>query len=212
MDENLNKEDLILQTAMQVFIDKGWYGTKMQEIADRAGINKALLHYYYRSKEKLYAKIFEQQIWQAVYNIFKLFDEQLSFAEFLKKFIDNYMQLLTRNPKIPMFILRELSEGGKIVQSILQKLIESGKFSVTKPLTIIKNAMDRGEIVEMDPRQVLITVVGSCVFFFVAEPIIKALFINLDTFDRNKFLKERKKAIYDTVYFGLKPRERMDEN
>ena len=212
MDEHQNKEELILQTAMQVFIDKGWHGAKMQEIADKAGINKALLHYYYRSKEKLYTKIFEFQVWRTVGDTFKLFDEQLNFDEFLKRFIYNYMDLLKNNPKIPMFILRELSEGGKIVKNVLNNLIESEKFSVAKPLAIIQKGMDEGKIIKMDPRQVIATVIGSCVFFFVAEPIFNTLFVDKSTFDREQFIEERKEAIFKTILFGLTPREKTNEH
>ena len=109
MDKHTDKEELIMQTAMQVFIDKGWHGTKMQEIADKAGINKALLHYYFRSKEKLYAKIFEFLISGFVGDLFKLFDDKLTFDEFLRKFIYSYIDLISKNPKIPMFLIKELS-------------------------------------------------------------------------------------------------------
>ena len=206
MDKNLNKEELILQTAMQVFIDKGWHGTKMQEIADRAGINKALLHYYYRSKEKLYTKIFEFLIWRNVGDLFNLFNENLRFDVFLKKFIYSYIDLINKNPKIPMFLLRELSEGGKVVQNVLNNLLDSKKFSVEKPLSIIQKAMDEGIIVKMDPRQIIATIVGSCVFFFIAEPIFNTLFVDETTFDREQFVEERKEAIFRTIHYGLTPR------
>ena len=206
MDKNLNKEELILQTAMQVFIDKGWHGTKMQDIADKAGINKALLHYYYRSKEKLYTKIFEFLIWRNVGDLFNLFNENLSFDVFLKKFIYSYIDLINKNPKIPMFLLRELSEGGKVVQNVLNNLLDSKKFSVEKPLSIIQKAMDEGIIIRMDPRQIIATIVGSCVFFFIAEPIFTTLFVDEANFDRAQFVEERKEPIFQTIYYGLTPR------
>lgn len=207
MGEQPSKEEKILQTAMQVFIDKGWHGTKMQEIADRAGINKALLHYYYRSKEKLYKKIFEFQVWRSVNNLFSLFDEDLPFEEFLKRFVNGYIDLVNQNPKIPMFLLRELSEGGKIVKVVLRDLVDSGKFDVQKPLGLIRRAMDNDEIIRMDPRQVVATVIGSCLFYFIAEPIFKTLFTNEETFDRDAFIEERKEAVYKLLLSGLKPRD-----
>ena len=206
MDKELSKEDLILQTAMQVFIDKGWHGTRMQDIADKAGINKALLHYYYRSKEKLYTKIFEFLIWRNVGDLFNLFDEHLSFEAFFKKFIFSYIDLINKNPKIPMFLLRELSEGGKVVKNVLRNLLDSGKFSVEKPIGIIQKAMDEGIIIKMDPRQIIATIVGSCVFFFIAEPIFTTLFVDEKTFDREQFVEERKTAILQIVLNGLTPR------
>ena len=211
MDEHQNKEELILQTAMQVFIDKGRHGAKMQEIADKAGINKALLHYYYRSKEKLYTKIFEFLIWRNVGDLFNLFDEELNFDAFLKKFIYSYTDLINKNPKIPMFLLRELSEGGTVVKSVLKNLTESGKFRVDKPLAIIQKAMDEGHIIKMDPRQIIANVIGSCIFFFIAEPIFNTLFVDSETFNREQFIEERKEAIYKTILFGLTPRENSNE-
>ena len=86
MTKPVDKEELILKTAMGLFVERGWHGTKMQEIADRAGINKALLHYYFRSKEKLYKKIFEYLIWNNIGETIKIFREQtdLPFEEYIK--------------------------------------------------------------------------------------------------------------------------------
>ena len=206
MDKQANKEELIMQTAMQVFIDKGWHGTKMQDIADKAGINKALLHYYFRSKEKLYAKIFEFLIWRFVGDLFKLFDDKLTFEEFLRKFIYSYIDLISKNPKIPMFLIKELSEGANVVKIVLKKLVESGKFNIGKPLGIIQKAMDDGVIIKMDPRQILVTIIGSCVFFFIAEPIFMTVLIDENNFDRDQFIKERKESIFQTIFNGLTPR------
>ena len=212
MDEHQNKEELILQTAMQVFIDKGWHGAKMQEIADKAGINKALLHYYYRSKEKLYTKIFEFLIWRNLGELFNLFDDNLSFDEFLKKFIHNYIDVINKNPKIPMFLMRELSEGGTVAKEVLKNLIDGGRFRVDLPLRKIQKAMDEGKIIKMDPRQVITTVIGSCIFFFIAEPIFNTLFVDKSSFDREQFIEERKEAIFKNVLFGLTPREKTNEH
>ncbi len=201
-----DKEQLILQAAMDVFIEKGRHGAKMQEIADHAGINKALLHYYYRSKEKLYSKIFEFLIWHNMSDLLSLLDSDLSFPEYLRTFIWNYTDLLKENPKIPLFILKELSEGGDTVQTVLKNLVESGKFDTSKALKVIQRGMDQGEIVRMDPLQVVATIVGSCLFYFISEPIFKTLFVDEASFDRERFIQERKESIYQLLSYGLIPR------
>ncbi len=206
MVNSLDKEQLILQTAMDVFIEKGRHGAKMQEIADRAGINKALLHYYYRSKEKLYGKIFEFLIWHNINELLALLDSDLSFPEYLRTFISEYTDLLNKNPKIPLFILKELSEGGAVVKRVLKNLVENGKFDTGKALRVIERGMERGEIVRMDPLQVIATIVGSCLFYFISEPIFKTLFIDEATFDRERFIEDRKEAIYRLLSYGLIPR------
>jgi len=206
MDKTQNKEILILQTAMDVFIEKGRHGAKMQEIADKAGINKALLHYYHRSKEKLYAKIFEFLFWQSLGDLIKLFETDLPFKQHLQLFINSYIDLLDRNPKIPLFLLRELSEGGNVVKNVLNNLLESGKYNPDPVINVITKAINNGEIIRMDPRQIVATVLGSCLFYSIAEPIFTTIFIREGNFNRPKFIKERKKAIFKIISDGLSPR------
>ncbi|HGY55741.1 MAG TPA: TetR family transcriptional regulator [Caldithrix abyssi] len=206
MVNSLDKEELILKTAMDVFIEKGRHGAKMQEIADRAGINKALLHYYFRTKEKLYAKIFEYLINKNLSELFELFDADLPFADFLRFFISGYMDVINKNPKIPLFMLKELSEGGGTVKAILTNLRNSGKLDKNKIVKKIEQAVKDGEIAPVDPLQLIGTVIGSCLFFFIAEPIFKTIFIEEDNFDRQAFIEQRKEAVYQTILYGILPR------
>jgi len=207
MVKPVDKEELILKTAMDVFVEKGWHGTKMQEIADRAGINKALLHYYFRSKEKLYRKIFEYLIWNNIGETIKIFRERtdLPFEGYVKTFISQYISLLNKHPKIPLFLLRELSDGAIRVGSILTELINTGKFDLSPVFTRIAQAVDSGEIIEIDPRQLMTTIIGACLFFFIAEPLVLTLMGGED-FDRSKFIEERKQAVFKIVMYGVIPR------
>jgi TetR/AcrR family transcriptional regulator len=201
-----DKEEIILRAAMDVFVDKGQYGAKMQEIADRAGINKALLHYYYRSKEKLYTHIFKYIFKKIMSEVVELFSSNLPFKEFLKTFISKYIDLLNKNHRFPLFIMRELSQGGKIVSNALKEAMPKELSEHLPAIRMMEEAMENGEIVKMDPRQVILTVIGSSLFYFMAEPIIRVLLIPEESFDREIFLKERKEAIFNLIYYGLLPR------
>ena len=201
-----DKEEIILKSAMDVFIEKGRHGAKMQEIADKAGINKALLHYYFRSKEKLYARIFENLIKRNLADLIAIFQEDLPFKDFLKSFIFGYIDLINRNPKVPLFMLKELSEGGKTVKSILTHLQDSGTLDLTNVVQKIEKAMRDGEIIKQDPKQLIATVLGSALYFFIAEPIFRTLFIDEANFDREAFIEERKEAVYQTILYGIMPR------
>lgn len=201
-----DKEEIILKAAMEVFVDKGQYGAKMQEIADKAGINKALLHYYYRNKEKLYVHIFKFIFKKIMSEVVELLQSDLPFKEFLRTFISKYMDLLNNNYRFPLFIMRELSQGGKIVSNALKEALPRELSAHMPPIKLIEEAMDRGEIVKMDPRQIILTVIGSSLFYFMGEPIIRVLLLDEESFDREKFLEERKEAIFNIVYYGLAPR------
>lgn len=204
MVKAMDKEELILKKAMEVFVEKGWHGTKMQEIADKAGINKALLHYYYRSKEKLYNKIFEYLIWNNIGETVRLFttETDLPFEQYLKKFISAYIELLNKNPRIPFFILRELTDGAKRIKPILEELMRTGKFDIKPVLNRIRDASEKGEIKPIDPPQLMTTVVGSCLFFFIAEPMVMTLMVD-ENFNREQFIEERKEAVYQIIMNGI---------
>lgn len=199
-------EERILRAAMDVFVEKGRHGARMQEIADRAGINKALLHYYFRNKEKLYARVFELLIWDNISGIQTLLNKDMPVEEYFKTFISEYIDLLNQNPNIPLFILRELSEGGETVKTILRELVEKGNFSVKGPLEKIQNAQNNGEIISIDPRQLIATIIGSCLFYFISQPIFHTLFVDEQNFDREQFIEERKEAIFQIITRGILPR------
>lgn len=199
-------EQRILRAAMDVFVEKGWHGAKMQEIADRAAINKALLHYYFRNKEKLYARVFELLIRDSVSGILTLLNKDMPVREYLKTFISEYIDLLNKNPHIPLFILRELGEGGETVKKILKKMVETGNFSVQGPLQKIEQAQKNGEIISVDPRQLIATIIGSCIIYFIAQPIFHTLFVDEEDFDKQQFIEERKETIYQIIAKGILPR------
>jgi len=205
MDNKENTEQKILQAAITVFIKKGRYGAKMHDIADEAGINKALLHYYFRTKDKLYLKAFENvfdQIFGSLHIIFKSDD---SFEEKLVTFVDQYSKLILRNPQIPLFILRELGEGAENGQSLFDIILSDEKFDL--PIVFMANiqtAIKKGEIKKIDPRQLFITIIGSIAFFFIAEPLL-SVFLNRDpNYEREAFIEQRKKTVVEIILNGIK--------
>ena len=201
------KEEKILHAAMQVFVEKGRHGARMQEIADLAGVNKAMLHYYFRSKDNLYAMIF-RAVLQRYAQQFQLSIEASDGIEtILRSFIDGFTEMLSHNPRLPMFIARELSEGGAIAGRVVGEMIEEGIFTVPQAMQrIIEERRDRGEIENVDDAvQFAITLLGGCVYFFIAEPLIGVIF-QMEDVDRDSFIAARKEALFRHLYFGIKKR------
>ena len=104
-------EERILEAAKKVFIRKGMYGARMQEIADEAGINKALLHYYFRSKNKLFEAIFQEAFHEFVPNAFGILKSDMPFEEKIRLFVSNYIDLISTNPFLPIFIINEINQN-----------------------------------------------------------------------------------------------------
>ena len=194
-----NTEEKILNAAREVFIRKGMDGARMQEIADEAGINKALLHYYFRSKEKLFDAIFSKIIEFAFPQISKILKDDLVFATKFELIIDAYLDLLIKHPFLPGFILKEVNRD----PSAFFKLVADHAFDAEVVKSQIERAMDRGEIIRMDPVHLVINIISMCVFPFAARPIVGYIAFKNDKQALAKFYSERaaviKKFVIDSI-------------
>ncbi|MBS4001209.1 MAG: TetR/AcrR family transcriptional regulator [Desulfobulbaceae bacterium] len=195
MNDDKNTEEKILNAARQVFIEKGFDGTRMQEIADTAGMNKALLHYYFRSKEKLFMKIFEITFKQFVPKMSGIFSSDTSFMDKIQLFISSYIDLLDKNPYIPLFIIRELSRNPNVIKELIFDKFE-----------IIYNAIDlnvkaeiqAGRIRDIDTKHLILNTVSMCIFPFVGKPLLKHLFKTNDD-EYRTILIERKNVVFEVI-------------
>ena len=102
-----NTQDKILEAAREIFFKQGYAGGKMQDIADAAGINKALLHYYFRTKEKLFEVIFLEAFSKFVPKLHLLFETEGPFLEKIENFIRIYITFLSSHSAIPLFVINE---------------------------------------------------------------------------------------------------------
>src|ERR1039458_1693766 len=101
-------EERILDAAKVVFMKFGLYGARMQDIADSAGINKALLHYYFRSKEKLFDKVFSGALSKYFQQMEVISDSSQPILQRLYKYIDNIFSFFAEYPQMTMFIIKEI--------------------------------------------------------------------------------------------------------
>src|SRR5438874_9015673 len=100
-----NTEERILTAAKKVFLKEGMAGARMQDIADEAGINKALLHYYFHNKEKLFDVIFMEAAQKLFPKISFIFESDLPVLEKIEHFADEYITVILENPYLPLFVL-----------------------------------------------------------------------------------------------------------
>jgi AcrR family transcriptional regulator len=173
MEETLSTEQKIIEAAESVFMEDGYAGARMQQIADKAGINKAMLHYYFRSKDKLFELVFRHKMKQFVPQItHTLQDEQIPFLDKLDRFVMIYLEMLRKNPSLPLFILSTMNRNPDLMVNFKQ---EVGQTIVRVMLAEIK----KGNIRPVDPHQFMLTLVGMCIFPFLARPVFAGIF-NLD--------------------------------
>ena len=129
-DQNIEQdtERKIMEAAAKVFMQKGRLGASMQDIADEAGINRTLLHYYFRNKEKLFDTIFEKLFSKIFPAMVQALASDLPFLEKIEIFAETYANLLNENPFLPVFVFQEISiNPDRIVKRIENLGIESEK-------------------------------------------------------------------------------------
>lgn len=178
----------------------------MEEIARHAGINKALLHYYFRSKEKLYQVIFQREFKRIIGDLSDSISPELNTSQFLQSFINTYIERIRQNPHVIQFMLWEIRSGGENVRKILQQVYSSGESIFTPHIVIerLKQAIKKGEIRRTDPHQLLLSIISMCIYTFVAVPIIEAIFPEIKPLD-DTFIRRRKTEIFQLVWRGIKP-------
>jgi TetR/AcrR family transcriptional regulator len=104
-----------------------------------------------------------------------------------------------------MFIMNEFREGGETVKAVLAKLLTREEMTPASYISVISRAIEQGQLKPLDPLQLIATIIGSCLFFFVAEPMLHNLFQLDDDFDRESFIEERKEAVFNTIAYGVFP-------
>lgn len=194
-------EQKIFDAAHEVFVQKGMDGAKMQEIADRAGINKALLHYYYRSKEKLYEMVARAIIGRAVPIIREFLETDYPLEEKIRHFVTFYVDLIARNPYIPIFVISEMNKHpDRFIDHILPK-------EIPKPdvfLRQVEAEIAAGRIRPIKPQHLLVNMVSLCIFPFVAKPMLRIV-IGMNAQEMRTFLDERKEEVLRFILASLRP-------
>lgn len=194
-----NTEEKILDAAQQVFISKGMEGARMQEIADKAGINKALLHYYFRTKERLFEAILSEIIKFAFPKLSGILQSEKSVVTKIEEVVDAYIDLLRRHPFIPAFILKEINRD----PSGLFKMVVKYGFNFQVVFDQVQLAIDRGEIKPIRPQHLVTNIVSLCVFPFAARPILQYVIFKENQQEVEAFYGERaeviKKFVIDAI-------------
>jgi len=192
LDKKPDTEAVIFEAAKKVFGRKGLDGARMQEIADEAGINKALLHYYFRSKEKLFEAVLTD-IFQSFFPkaMIIMADPDILLQEKIERFVDIYISLIQENPYMPGFMAHEITKGGA------EKIIGIFRESGIRPdifFRQVEKEIKKGNIHPVHPLHLVVNMISMCIFPFIAKPILSG-FLFKDTADLDVFLEERKKEI-----------------
>ena len=189
-------EEKIFEAATDVFVEKGMDGARMQDIATHAGINKALLHYYFRTKDQLFNKVFEKIAGRMFSKFAPVFDKNLSLEEKIRFFFNTHISFLHDNPRLPGFILNEINRNPTRIKKLLST-IEFGKvWSLLYEQH--KDELDKYNITQENLPQIMTTIASMSVFPFAARGILEGIFQNMGV-DFDKYIEERKEFAAEFV-------------
>ena len=190
--KDISTEERIKAAARKVFHQKGFAGTRTRDIAEEAGINHAMLNYYFRSKEKLFGIVMMETMAQFFKGVnLMLNDESTSLDEKIDLIVSNYVDLLLKEPELPTFILNEVRPNP-------QAFVEQNPIKEALTHSVLTRqyaeAVARGEVTEPNLMQAILNVIGLVIFPFIAKPILTSI-VNIPEEQYKALMLQRKTLI-----------------
>lgn len=193
-------EERILDSAKKIFVEKGMAGARMQDIADDAAINKALLHYYFRSKEKLFEVIFKEAAARLFPTIANILNADLPLFDKIRRFTHDYLEIVIENPYLPLFVLNEIN---KKPHAFAKKVFGNGRPPVHKLAEQIEQEVRKKTIRPISAAHLVINMMSMCIFPFLGKPMIQ-IAMNIDNAQFRDLMEERKTIIADFIIASIK--------
>jgi AcrR family transcriptional regulator len=207
MSQEQNKERDILEAATRLFLQKGFKATSTTEIAVEAGCNQALVHYYFRTKERLFEAIFKKKIQYFIGALLELDEEDISFEQKLIRKIESHFEAIRVNPGVPLFFFSELSSNPKRIGSIKSSIGDLPQRAISKLDSELQVEIAAGRVRPTDIRDLLMTIVSLNITVFLGAPMFKVMTSMTDG-DYEGFIEERKQENVRIILNSLKPDQR----
>lgn len=198
IENGQDSEQRILEAAKRVFVKKGMDGAVLQDIADAAQISRTALHYYFRSKEKLFTAVLEDQLNRTLPRLENIILQDIPFDDKVTRFVEEYLDFLRVNPYLPNFIMNELNKNP---EPMIKRLSQFGFYSLKTRERFQRELKQINK--DIPAEQFVMNLISLCIFPFIAKPLVKAFYINgqPDAFDW--FIEKRKKHIINILMKSL---------
>ncbi len=201
--EDKNMESQILAAAEELFLEQGFAKTTTGQIAKLAGCNQALVHYYYRTKDNLFEKVFEEKVRMIVANIMTVNTSELPLEEKIAQMVGMHFDFLMQNPKLVPFVFTEIISNPERLHSVVGRLQEYPKSIYAKLDTELKREIALGNVRPVETIDLLFTAVMLNVPPFLISHMVQKAFDVSDELVQET-LKRRKEEAINTVLARLK--------
>jgi len=205
-------ERRILAAARKEFIAKGLEGARMQAIAAEAGVNKALLHYYHRSKDRLYRTVVRDilaSVWGNILGQLQAHGPGDGLESVVRTLVSTYTRTLAANPEFPLFMLREMTSGGAAFREVLAEADLPFGDVPGRVLAALQAGMAAGTVRPVHPLHFFMNLLGMSVATFLTRPALERLgpALGLELRFDDAFFEERIRSIVDMAMRGVRTRE-----
>ncbi|HIR95639.1 MAG TPA: TetR/AcrR family transcriptional regulator [Candidatus Coprenecus stercorigallinarum] len=201
---DVGMEERILACAERLFLGKGYNLTSMTEIAREAGCTQALVHYYFRTKENLFSKIFEEKFHQFINCIVKREDEDLPFADLVSARTSRLFDLMAENRRLPFMFLSEFVINPEQRLSLKDTMVTLCAEAVSRLEAMIATEVEGGRIRPTGTMDITLNMFSLVVTFFVVLPFLEEMGFVTDD-NREEFIAQRKQEIIRTIIGSLRP-------
>jgi len=204
LETETDVERKIIEAAKDIFMLKGLEATSMSDIAKEAGISRTSLHYYFRTKEKLFREIFRRVIDDFMPQLGKIVRGEASVREKVEKFVDSYVDLLASVPAAPHFIINEIYRDPAGMVSLFLS-VEGEHGNIAYAVDLLEKHAKKHHVEDFDAQHFCLSLYSQCVFPFVLSPVLKSALFDADPELYADFLKRLKKNITRTAISRLYP-------
>jgi TetR/AcrR family transcriptional regulator len=203
VESSPNTEALIKEAARRVFITKGLAATRTEDIALEAGVNKALVNYYYRSKDKLFEAVFYEEMIELTENMRAvLFNQELTVFEKIRQLVEGDFDVLMKNPGLPLFILNEVARNPCLMDPEGIKA-EHSKIMFQEFSRLIESEIEKGTIRKIDPKMLWMNLFSLVMMPFVAKSWISHLFL-LEEKEFLELMRHRRSHVADFIIDNIR--------
>ena len=188
-------EERILLAAVREFASKGYFGARTQAIAEEAGVNKAMLHYYFRSKEKLYFHVIRTALTDVQRRLSEVWLSDAPLEDRLEDLVDVYLDTVSQHYGIIKIVLREVVDGGqRLRRSLTENSLDPQPMDgavIRKILTGLGEELGGGA---KEGIHTLVNLIGMCMASFTS-PLLLEIMAKIDTPNQEAYMADRRASI-----------------
>lgn len=203
MKEEQNKEQAILEAAEREFLEKGFAMSKTTEIAKQAGVTHAMLHYYFRTKENLFDKVFQEKARLIATSFTSIVDDDLPFLDKVIKSVETHFNFLAENPKLPFFVVSEIVANKERKETCRKMFLPVISATLERLSKSVNEEVAKGTIRPIEPFDLIMSIVSLNACVFLAHPIIDMITHENEEACK-EFLEHRKQENVEMILSRLK--------